>query len=274
MMTTELDITSQIELEKLYNKNQLMARLRREYRIAPVIEHCEKNGIPLDFAMDLLAQAYLHRSTTVGVLVGVLCKHFEGLDDGLQKCADMILKAARANLINYDGITRKVSCRLPVSEDVQEELDRYQFPMPMIVAPKEVKNNRDTGYYTSRGSIILKNNHHEDDVCLDHINRMNSIELSINETVTSSILNGWKHIDRVLPDESIEDFQKRRKSFEKYNRTARDVLDHLTMAGNRFHITHRYDKRGRTYSQGYHVNPQGNDWNKASIEFADKELVV
>jgi DNA-directed RNA polymerase len=39
-------------------------------------------------------------------------------------------------------------------------------------------------------------------------------------------------------------------------------------------MTHKYDKRGRTYSQGYHIQPQGSDWNKAVIEFADKEIVA
>ncbi len=47
----------------------------------------------------------------------------------------------------------------------------------------------------------------------------------------------------------------------------------LMMHSNVFHMTHKYDKRGRTYSQGYHVNYQGNPWNKACIEFADKEVV-
>jgi DNA-directed RNA polymerase len=41
--------------------------------------------------------------------------------------------------------------------------------------------------------------------------------------------------------------------------------------GNRFWLTHKYDKRGRTYCQGYHVSYQGNDYNKACIEFADGE---
>jgi DNA-directed RNA polymerase len=46
------------------------------------------------------------------------------------------------------------------------------------------------------------------------------------------------------------------------------------MLGNEFYLTHRYDKRGRCYAQGYHVNPQGNDWNKAVIELAEKEVVT
>ena len=48
----------------------------------------------------------------------------------------------------------------------------------------------------------------------------------------------------------------------------------MNMAGNHFYLTHRYDKRGRTYAQGYYINPQGNEWNKAVLEFADKEIVT
>jgi len=38
-------------------------------------------------------------------------------------------------------------------------------------------------------------------------------------------------------------------------------------------MTHRYDKRGRVYCMGYHVNYQGTPWNKAVIELADKEMI-
>ena len=43
------------------------------------------------------------------------------------------------------------------------------------------------------------------------------------------------------------------KQFEKYDRTAKDVIDLLIQEGNEFYLTHRYDKRGRTYSQGYQI---------------------
>jgi DNA-directed RNA polymerase len=51
-------------------------------------------------------------------------------------------------------------------------------------------------------------------------------------------------------------------------------MEHLAVADDRFYLTNKYDKRGRTYSQGYHVNPQGADWNKGVIELADKELIA
>jgi DNA-directed RNA polymerase len=40
-----------------------------------------------------------------------------------------------------------------------------------------------------------------------------------------------------------------------------------------FHLTHKVDKRGRIYSQGYHVNTQGAAFKKAMIELAKEELI-
>ena len=71
-----------------------------------------------------------------------------------------------------------------------------------------------------------------------------------------------------------EDYQKRVRAFQKYDRTARDVMTMVEVSGNgEFYLTHRYDKRGRCYSQGYHINYQGNSWNKAVVEFANGEVV-
>ena len=72
---------------------------------------------------------------------------------------------------------------------------------------------------------------------------------------------------------SKEDFAKRKRAFEKYDRTAKDVIDLLVKEGNEFYLTHKYDKRGRIYCQGYHVTYQGAPWNKACIEFADQEII-
>jgi DNA-directed RNA polymerase len=61
--------------------------------------------------------------------------------------------------------------------------------------------------------------------------------------------------------------------FEKYDRTAKDVITALSIHTDGFYLTHKYDKRGRVYCQGYHINYQGAPWNKATIQLADKELV-
>lgn len=269
-----MDHQNQIELEKLFNKNETMKRLRREFRIPEIVDHIQEHLLPLDFAIDLLCQMVLHRRAGAGVLVGILGpKHF-GLETAdLQACSDMLLKAAEADLVDWNDLRQEFILRLDVSEDVIEDLERYQYPLPMVVPPRKVKANTDIGFFTSRGSIILRNNHHDDDVCLDHINRANRVKLSINPDTARMIQNQWRNLDRQKADESAADFQRRVKAFEKYDRSSRDVMEHLFIAGNEFHLTHRYDKRGRTYAQGYHVNTQGNPWNKAVVEFTEKELV-
>lgn len=268
-------IEFQIEIEKLLHKNQLFPRILSEFENAEGFDfeaHMEEHEIQKDFGFALLVQACLHKRAHITVMVGILRKYFDGKS---QATADEIQKAIQAGLVLWNSSTRQVIVRFDISADVQAELDRFQFPLPMVVEPKKLTNNHDTGYLTNRGSAILKDNHHDDDICLDHLNKVNKIKLRINQQVALTIKNSWKGLDKKKPDEEYEDYQRRVKAFDKYDRTAHDVLDHLGLANEGdFYLTHKYDKRGRTYCQGYHVNYQGNPWNKSMIEFANQEVVT
>lgn len=262
----------QIEMEKLFHKNQLFPRIKSEFTSNPEFgKHMDKHGINQDFGFDLLVQMVLHKRTTLPILVGLLRKHFQ---QDCQMTADAILEAAKADLVDWKPDFLLFVVRYDITQDVQDDLDRYQYPLPMIVEPLALKDNHDTGYFTSRNSVILKNNHHDEDVCLDHLNAMNRIKLSVNHDVANMIHNKWKNLDKPKDGEDRKDYEKRVKAFKKYDRTARDVMQHLEVADNVFHLTHKYDKRGRVYSQGYHVNYQGNCWNKAVIEFANQEVTI
>lgn len=262
----------QINMEKLFHKNQLLPRIRSEFDKSdyPFRKIMTSVGLDPAFGFDLLIQMVLHKRTTVPVLVGILRKHFGG---DCQKTADALLLACQIDLVDWKPATRQFIVRYDITEDVQRELETYQYPLPMIVPPKELKSNKDTGYYTSRNSVILKDNHHDEDVCLDHLNQVNRMKLAINSEVATMIKNQWRNLDKPKPGEEREVYLRRVKAFEKYDRTAKDVMDHLKIAGDEFYLTHKYDKRGRVYCQGYHVNYQGNTWNKAVIEFAEKEHV-
>lgn len=262
----------QIDMEKLFHKNQLHPRIKAEFTSAdlPFRDVMVKHGLDPQFGFDLLVQMVLHKRAGLPVLVGILRKHFKGDN---QACADALLLACQIDLVDWNPVTEQFIVKYDITQDVQDDLDRYQFPLPMIVEPRELKTNSDTGYFTSRNSVILKNNHHDKDVCLDHLNHMNRVKLTLNNEVASFIENSWRNLDKPKPGEDRKDFDKRKKAFEKYDRTARDVMAHLEIAGGEFYLTHKYDKRGRVYCQGYHVNYQGNTWNKAVIEFAQAEMV-
>lgn len=262
----------QIELEALFNKNQLLPRVRSEFTSCQEVNFVQlftDNEIPVEFGYDLLVQMVLHKRAPLTTIAGIL----RWRTDTVQQTLDHIKRMCELDLCHWDPQTERLVVAIDISADVQAELDRFQYPLPMVVEPKQVKKNRDTGYLTGQGSIILKNNHHDGDVCLDHINRMNAVRLTINNNTASLIANSWRNLDKPKDGELKADFEKRVRAFEKFDRTCHDVIALLTQEGNEFYLTHKYDKRGRSYCQGYHVNYQGAPWNKAVIELADKEII-
>lgn len=266
----------QIELEKLYSKNQTVARIRKEFLECSDVNfpaYLAHYRIDTDFGIDFLVQMALHKRTSLPVMVGILRHHFSGLAAASQLTADLILKCVEADLADWNTVSKQLIVKFTITEDVQRDLDRYQYPLPMVVAPLRVRDNKDTGYFTSRNSVILRKNHHEDDVCLDHLNRVNRVKFTINKDVVTMIKNRWRNLDRPKPNETNEDYMKRVKAFNKYDRTAHEVIRTITRYGSEFYLTHKYDKRGRVYCQGYHINYQGAPWNKAVIELADQEYV-
>jgi hypothetical protein len=261
----------QIELERLFSKNQLMQRIRAEFSECAAFDfkvYLKEQDIPEDFGIELLAQMALHKRADLPTMVGCL-RHLCATS---QECADLLLKCAMADLMDWSPTLRIFVVKFTISADVQTDIDRFQYPLPMVVEPKEVKSNKQSGYFLNNNSIILKNNHHDDDVCLDHINRMNRVKFKVNFDTASMIKNQWRNLDKPKDGETTADFERRVRAFNKYDKTAHDVIGVLIQHGNEFHSTHRYCKRGRTYCQGYHVNYQGTAWNKAVIEFAAGEV--
>ena len=265
---------TQLDMEKMYAKNQLLHRVKQEYLNAGAELHLANKGIPVEFGLSLLVQMYLHKRTTISVLVGILYHHFEEASDPFQACAEMIHKAMEADFVDYSTIDGRFIIRpnLMLDQAVQDEIAQFQYPLPMVVEPEALLHNKQTGYVTVKGSVILKNNHHDDDVVLEHLNEMNKIRLCMNEHTVANVQNQWRNMAKPKEGEEFEDYKKRIAAFDKYDKVSRDVLETMFVLGNEFYLTHRYDKRGRTYCQGYHVNYQGNDWNKAVVEFADKEM--
>jgi hypothetical protein len=264
----------QHNIEQLTNKNQLMPRLRALYGAdaQPLIHNIINSvGMPVEFATDALVQIALHKRMAPSALIGILLKH--NPDDG-QWVADTLHVMVLLNLMKFDPSRNQLIVVHDIPADIQRELDCFQYPLPMVCEPNQLKTNRDTGYITVRGSAILRDNHHDNDICLDHLNRMNRVPLRVNSHTAGMIANRWRNLDRPKEGEDMRDFMKRKKAFEKFDSTVRYVMKLLYEAGNRFYLTHKYDKRGRSYCQGYHVNYQGAPWNKAVIELADSELVV
>lgn len=253
---------TQQNLEELFGRNQLMPVLRDQF--SPLTED--------PFELDVLVQIYLHKQASPETMVGIFSPKWGSPQD----VADLLVECVQKDLLDFDMESGKFVLIYSITSDVEEMLSRYQFPLPMVVKPLEVNhNNMGSGYFDKKGSIILNGSSVFDmeDECLDHINRSNGIPLTINMEVTASE-EGNMIVPKRKPDEHFEEYSKRKKQAETFYKTSLDVMQGLMALTDTIYMTHKYDRRGRTYAVGYHVNPQGTDYNKAVLELRNRKTVT
>lgn len=180
-----------------------------------------------------------------------------------------------------------VKTLIELSSELEERAQHAQFLPPMIHRPRTLRNNRHSGYMTVKGdSLILGGyqNHHDKNISLDVLNTQNRNAYEIDTDFISSV--------EEMPSKSIQQFfndceedydelsreEKRMLEMEKNNWEHYKYQCYLTYVlmihhGNKFYFNHKVDKRGRIYTYGYHLNPQGNEFKKATLNFAHKEPV-
>lgn len=270
-----MDWENQKMLETFFNAKQTPLLLRRELLASnSVITAISRSGLDEEFALDLLSQMILHKRATVPTMVGLLRGHFKDKTNPFQACADELHLACLRDLIDFAPRTEQFIIKFDLDQKTHDLMRQYQYMPPMIVPPLEVDGNRGSGYITIRhDSLILKDNHHDGDLAIDAINNFNNIPLCINVNVVKGIRNSWKNLDKPKDGEGYQQYRERVIAFERYEKDSFFTISLMLEMGNEFWMTHKYDKRGRVYSQGYHINPQGNCWNKSVLEFADQELV-
>jgi len=277
-------------LEELFHRKQLMPALlswlqelsqHLKQQHGTSLEELFKSppdglqAIPEEMGFQFLAQLAIHKRATMETLVGILRHHYVGAKEAnpSQACARDILRLHTFGTCYWDSVRTLFIVRWDTPARLQHEIDCYQFPLPLIIVPRTLHKNTDSGYLTIKTSVLLKDNYHPQDICLDHLNTMNRIPLTINWDVVNHIQNQWKNLDKPKEGENENDWEKRKKAFNKYDTNAHLVMSFVLKHDNRFYLNHNYDKRGRTYCQGYYVNYQGPAWNKAVIELSDQEII-
>ena len=256
-------------LEELFSRHQLMSVLRSEFEtiVDPsVAEH------QLEPAMvtEALAQIYLHRQADPETMVGILCPKY----GTAQAVADKLLLMVELDYLDFDTDLDKFTVKFDLSDDVKEMLDRFQFPLPMVVRPERITDNFTTGYLTMKAPLVLNGSEYFDDVdlCLDHLNRANSVALAMNFDVITSDQGKFVKPVRAV-GEDFDEYRKRVKQAEQFYNTTIQVMEQIDELSDEIYLTHRYDRRGRIYATGYHCNTQGTDYHKAVLSLANKEVL-
>lgn len=158
----------------------------------------------------------------------------------------------------------KILSRIPICPVAKINIGGGLFLPPMVCKPDVLTTNTDSGYLTVSESLILNNNHHDEELGLDVLNTMNSVKLSLNVEFLQTVPEE--------PTFEIQD-QEQLQEWERFLEQSRNVYGLMLEHGNQFHLTHKVDKRGRIYARGYHINTQGTSYKKAMLDLADKELV-
>jgi len=261
---------AQKNLEETYSKYQLMPVLRSEF--GEIVEGFDDPDWG-KFVVDVLCQIYLHRQADVTTMVGVL---YPVHGETPQIVADKLLVAAEEDYIDFDEDRQRFSVIYDLTDDVVSMLDKYQYPLPMITPPLPVKYNNQTGYVTIHNSVVLNtagSDYFDDkDMCLDHLNRANSVPLTLDADVIKSP-EGRYSMPKRKSGEDFNDFQKRLRQATIFYDTSLKVMDEVAQLSDQIFLTHRFDRRGRCYSSGYHINTQGTDYNKAVLQLANKEVL-
>lgn len=151
------------------------------------------------------------------------------------------------------------------SPELLEYVRNCSYLPPMVCRPNKITSNSTSGYLTTNSSVILRDNFHTDEIALDVINTQNNIYLSLSEAFL-------REIDE-KPTYELDSVEKTRQ-WAEFKRESNYIYKLMLDQGNEFFITNRYDKRGRMYASGYHINPQGTAYKKAMLEFTHKEVVT
>ena len=206
---------------------------------------------------------------------------YEKLLDSIQTAAELIAVVCFSNLYeviaasNSETGSLMLRSNYSLSKETKLKLEKTKYLPPLVVLPNVITSNHSSGYLTKKDSVILgKGNHHEQPLALDVLNILNSIKLTLDVRALE-YEEAYKELSeakkRGLTKVSLT---QRKANHTLMAETSVEIYNMMLDKGNEFYITWKYDKRGRVYSAGYHINIQSTDYKKSLINLAKKEIIL
>ena len=145
-----------------------------------------------------------------------------------------------------------IAPKLKLTADTMDKISFLQFLPPMLQIPNDWVSNTEGGWIWERKSVILgKGNHHEETQAYDALNLMQSVAWTIDIPT---------YVNNENPNENMDKAQ--------FDRVISDNL------AKPFYFVWRFDKRGRSYSSGYDLNVQSNEYGKAMLSLYNKDYIT
>lgn len=214
--------------------------------------------------LEVFTTTLTHDYLTYQAIVGMHCNRIpiDNMLDQIKTMAEVIAMLCIADLIDIirsPGEYHRIVPRLKLEgiPFVDKHGTVYHRPQP-------VKSN----YDPEQGSMLLggRLNHHEDKICLDYINKMNSIPMVLNKEFLLKYPEEPKK-------ESTVDTPEKKELWDVYTNQCRKKYAHALVCSNKLYLNHKPDTRGRMYAVGYYISSQGSSYKKAALQFAKKEYL-
>lgn len=199
--------------------------------------------------------------------------------EAARTAAELIVVVSKTKL--YDVIlaadsetgTLQLVSNFLLDEGTRTEIMGKKYLPPMVCKPNLVDSNLSNSHLTmgEKSLVLGKGNHHYEPLSYDAINIANGVELELNYDIIDNCIELPKHPER-KEDEKRSEHRERIDSHDQMVLESKLVYEQLR--GNSFYFGHSYDMRGRQYTDGYHVNNQGNEFKKASIQLKTKHIIT
>jgi hypothetical protein len=288
--------------EERFNRKHIDAKIRKEIDESPVMQDKLATAVKLvfqylnppkpyynskqvrvnqvnDMKLDITALvadlavgiAYFTREELFTSVTSQLSSRLRFSDraEAIATVAEITACLCHAEICDINKANRNASLmlvsKINLSQQLVEFVNNSQILPPMVCEPLPLSHNFSSGYLTHNDSLILgSGNHHDGDICLDTLNTMGRVALSLDTEFLSKVEEvPTFELDTLKKSEQWDIFKKQSYCFYSL----------MAQQGNRFYLNYKVDKRGRAYAHGYHINPQGASFKKAMLEFAEPELV-
>lgn len=223
---------------------------------------------------------------TIQEVISVLSSHFKPIEreHGIQAllnavttflslaipCTPMLTDTVEA------GRQTTLNCVFPLPDEVADIVEKQGYVLPSVVPLQEVLRNTHSGYYTFEQSVMLGGKHHDKEVCLAHINRVNATPFTYEKRLPLLVEPTFSFEPKVNKKgrwETTTEIAERYIAWKQLHEVLPKKLAIVMKETDTFYLTHGYCTRGRTYVRAYEYNYQGSSYLKAMIECSHKERV-
>ncbi len=219
-----------------------------------------------ELVLDLLvATAYFRKEQLFSAVAAMLAGKLQlsNRKDAVTTVAELLAVLCQTDAFDILKENRMASLmlvsRVKLPPDLERAIENSGYPLPLVNRPEYIRGN----YYQGETLILGRQAYHDGDICLDVLNLMNSMAFKLDTEFLSKVEENPKAILET-PEQLAQWRNFKATSHEAYKSISQFQC---------FYLLNKVDKRGRIYSQGYHINPQGSSYKKAMVNLAKAELV-